>query len=51
MVNGCVSVMKNVTKEHPSKEVVVTGVKHVHGTNPIKGKTPKTQESQLWCDT
>jgi len=51
MVNGCLSVMKNVTKEHTSKEVVVTGVKHVRSIKLIKGKTPITWESQPWRDT
>jgi hypothetical protein len=51
MVNGCVSVMKNVTKEHASEEVVVNGVKQVRSTKLIKGKTSKTWISQPWRDT
>jgi hypothetical protein len=51
MVSGCVSVMKNVTKEHASKEVVVNGVKHVRSTKLIKGKTSKTWIFQPWRDT
>jgi len=43
--------MKNFTKEYTSKEMAVTGVKHVRSTKLIKGKTPKTWESQPWNDT
>jgi maltodextrin utilization protein YvdJ len=51
MVNDYVPVMKNVTKEHASKEVVVNVVKQVRSTELKKGKTSKTWISQPWCDT
>jgi hypothetical protein len=44
MVNGWLSFMKNVTKAHTSKEVVVTGIKHGRDATLIKDKSPKNLE-------
>jgi hypothetical protein len=44
MVNGCASVMKNVTKAYTSREVVVAVIKHGRSTKLIEDKSLKNVE-------